>query len=89
MPVKGHVMGTVFVSKRRYSVAIYSNDHPPPHVHVRAAGRDARFLLNCPHGPVELWDYEGKWTLRQVNELGGEISERLEDCCRMWSSNHG
>lgn len=87
--IPGGTVATVFVSRRRFTVAVYANDHPPPHVHVRAAGRDARFVLNCPNGPVELWDYEGKWTLRQVNEVGEEIAARLDECCRMWRSIHG
>jgi hypothetical protein len=32
-------------------VMIYSNDHPPPHVHVIGADREAVFELHCPAGP--------------------------------------
>jgi hypothetical protein len=35
-----------------FRVVIYLNDHPPPHVHVKKAGRQARVGLL----PVELWD---------------------------------
>ncbi|WP_372784296.1 DUF4160 domain-containing protein [Phenylobacterium sp.] len=82
-------MGTVFPSRRRYRVAVNSNDHPPPHVHAFGKGCEARFKLNCPDGPVELWDYVGDWTLARLNELGGEIAARLVDCCESWEDIHG
>jgi hypothetical protein len=70
-------------------VAVNSNDHPPPHVHVFGKGCEARFELHCPNGPVTLWDFEGDWTLGHLNELGAEIAERLKDCCDVWSEIHG
>jgi hypothetical protein len=40
---------------RNVRVAIYLNDHPPPHVHaIRRGGALAKFELNCPDGPVTL-----------------------------------
>lgn len=82
-------MATVFRSKRRYRVAVNSNDHPPPHVHAFGKGCEARFKLNCPMGPVELWDHDGDWTLAHLNELGGEVASHLTDCCGVWSEIHG
>lgn len=82
-------MATAFHSHRRYRVVVRSNDHPPPHVHVLGKGCEARFRLNCPEGPVEIWDHDGPWTLAHLNELGAEIAVRLEDCCRLWSEIHG
>ena len=82
-------MATVFRSRRRYRVAVNSNDHPPSHVHVFGKGCEARFQLNCPDGPVAVWDFEGDWTRPLLNELGGEIAARLADCCRVWSEIHG
>jgi hypothetical protein len=82
-------MATVFQSRRRIRVAVNTRDHPPPHVHAFGADREARFKLNCPGGPVELWDYAGNWKLAELNELGLEIAERLEDCCKIWSEIHG
>jgi hypothetical protein len=75
-------MATVFHSRRRYRVAVNSNDQPP-HVHAFGKGCEARFKLNCPAGQVELWDSVGDWTLTHLNELGGEIAVNLEDCCRV------
>lgn len=82
-------MATVFRSRRRFRVVVYSNDHPPPHVHAVGPDGDARFLLNCPDGPVTLWDHEGSWTLALVRELGEEIADRLGECCETWSAIHG
>jgi hypothetical protein len=82
-------MATVFRSRRRYRVAVNSNDHPPPHVHAFGKGCEARFQLNCPDGPVTLWDFEGDWTLGHLNELGAEIADQIDECCRIWSEIHG
>ncbi len=82
-------MATVFHSRRRYRVAVNSNDHPPPHVHAFGKGREARFKLNCPDGPVELWDFVGDWTLAQLNGLGEEIATQLDGCCTVWREVHG
>jgi hypothetical protein len=61
------------------------------HIAISLVGKgcEARFKLNCPGGPVELWDYAGDWTLARLNELGGEIAARLEDCCVKWNEIHG
>ena len=82
-------MATVFHSRRRYRVAVNSNDHPPAHVHAFGKGREARFGLRCPGGPVELWDYGGDWTIAHLNELGAEIASQLEACCTVWRQIHG
>jgi hypothetical protein len=82
-------MATVFRTRRNVRIVVYSNDHPPAHVHALAAGREARFVLNCPDGPVELWDHVGPWKLAELNEIGGEIAERLAECCRTWKDIHG
>lgn len=83
------VMATVFHSRRRYRVVVNSNDHPPPHVHAFGKGCEARFRLNCPEGPVELWDYEGPCTRAHLVELGREIAEDLDACCDLWREIHG
>ena len=82
-------MATVFRSRRRYRVVVHSNDHPPPHVHALGKGCEARFRLNCPDGPVQLWDYDGDWSRADVVELGEEIAARLGACCKTWRDIHG
>lgn len=79
----------MFRSRRRYRVAVNSDDHAPAHVHAFGKGCEARFKLNCPTGPVEFWDGDGDWTLRHINELGEEIAAALHDCCRVWDEIHG
>lgn len=82
-------MATVFESRRRYRVAVNSDDHPPPHVHVFGKGCEARFRLNCPDGPVRLWDHDGPWTRAHITELGLEIAAELTTCCTKWREIHG
>ena len=82
-------MGTVFRSNRRFRIAVNSNDHPPPHVHAFGKGLEARFALNCPDGPAEYWDHEGPWRLKDLNELGQQISDAIDACCAEWSRVHG
>ncbi len=70
-------------------IAIFTNDHPPAHVHVIDGNRaEARFLLNCPYGPVEIWDHEG-FRLAELNAIGAMIHQDLDRICHIWSSIHG
>jgi len=69
-------------------VAIYTNDHPPPHVHVVGPDREAKFELNCPDGPVRLVEQRG-FRIPELNAVGAEIALRLSLCCRKWSAFHG
>ena len=64
-------------------VVVYSNDHPPAHVHAVGPGGRARFVLNCPDGPVELWDCTGAWAAAELNRLGVAIAAQISDCCRI------
>ncbi|MGO9740022.1 MAG: DUF4160 domain-containing protein [Roseiarcus sp.] len=82
-------MVSVFNSRRRCRVAVNSNDHPPPHVHVFGKGCEARFLLECEAGAVALWDFDGVWNRSHLNELGAEIADQLAACCAAWRRIHG
>lgn len=74
---------------RNIRVVIYSNDHPPPHVHAVGRGwARAKFELNCPAGPVRLVEQVG-FRPADVIEVGQAVAGRLEDICRQWSSIHG
>jgi len=69
-------------------VVIYSNDHPPPHVHaVKGDSARAKFNLNCPEGPVELVEQEG-FKLAEIRQTGTAIAENLIAICRKWSEIH-
>jgi Domain of unknown function (DUF4160) len=70
-------------------VVIYSNDHPPPHVHaIRRGGARAKFGLNCPHGPVTLLDQSG-FRAAEIAEIGAAIAKELPSTCSQWSAVHG
>jgi hypothetical protein len=68
---------------------IYSNDHPPPHVHaIRRGGALARFALNCPHGPVTLLS-QGGFRADEIGEIGAAVAEELPAICLKWRAIHG
>jgi len=70
-------------------VVIYSNDHPPPHVHaVKDDTARAKFNLNCPNGPVELVEQQG-FKLAEIRQIGEAIAENLTTICVKWSEIHG
>ena len=70
-------------------VVIYTNDHPPAHVHaVRVNEARAKFELNCPEGPVRLVEHDG-FRLAEINQIGGLIADDLGRICAMWSAIHG
>jgi len=70
-------------------VSIYSNDHPPPHVHaVRPDGALAKFELNCPDGPVKLVEQAG-FRMVEVNEIGAAVAAQLAEMCTKWKAIHG
>lgn len=74
---------------RNIRVAIYTNDHPPSHVHAVKGNEAAeRFKLNCPDGPVELWDHDG-FRLSELNEIGAQVANNLAAICAKWSEIHG
>ncbi len=70
-------------------VVIYSNDHPPPHVHaVKGDAAHAKFLLNCPDGPVELVEQDG-FKLAEIRQIGTAIADELTAICAKWNEIHG
>jgi len=74
---------------RNIRVAIYTNDHPPPHVHaIRPDGARAKFDLNCPDGPVRLVDQKG-FHLTEIMEIGAAIANELKPICAEWRRIHG
>ncbi len=74
---------------RNIRVAIYANDHPPPHVHaLKRGGGRAKFELNCPHGPVRLVDQAGL-RLTEVTEIGVAVAAQIEAICTEWRKIHG
>jgi len=69
-------------------VTIYTNDHRPAHVHVKASGREAVFNLNCPAGPVELRENFG-FSHPALNKLAGQLEDNRDALCAEWRNLHG
>jgi hypothetical protein len=74
---------------RNIRVAIYANDHPPPHVHaIRPGGGRAKFELNCPEGPVRLVDQTG-FRRAEIADIGAAVAAELDAICAEWRRIHG
>jgi hypothetical protein len=74
---------------RNIRVAIYNNDHPPPHVHaIKPGGGLASIELNCPDGPVRLVEQVG-FGRSEIVEIGDAVAKNLEMMCGEWSRIHG
>lgn len=69
-------------------VVIYPNDHRPPHVHVRGAGKEAVFILNCPAGPPALRGSFG-FTTAELNRIASALVVNLAVLCGEWECIHG
>ncbi len=69
-------------------MAVLSNDHPPPHVHVIGPDRSAKFELNCPAGPVRLVEQRG-FRHSELNDVIRKIAGHLNACCALWEEYHG
>ncbi|MFB9952464.1 DUF4160 domain-containing protein [Rhizobium puerariae] len=69
-------------------VVIYPNDHRPAHVHVKGAGGEAVFLLNCPGGPLELRESYG-FKLAELRRIEAMLTPELAVLCAAWSRHHG
>jgi hypothetical protein len=69
-------------------VVVYPNDHRPAHVHVIGGGCEAVFMLNCPHGPVELRENFG-FARKDLRKLQVELSANVHVLCQTWGAIHG
>lgn len=72
-------------------VVMYSNDHPPAHVHVMGDGREVIFDLNCPDGPPEVRRVSRRDDLRsaEANRIRSALIGRLAQLCAKWRAIHG
>jgi len=66
-----------------FRMSIFSNDHPPPHVHVFGAGCEALFYLNCPSGPPTLRANYG-FSERELRRIRGALSPHVKELCIRW-----
>jgi len=69
-------------------VAVYPNDHPPPHVHVIGAGCEAVFLLNCPGGPLVLRENLG-FKGPEIGRMMVDVLPEISRLCAAWEGIHG
>ena len=67
--------------------AIYTDDHPPPHVHVYGDGK-AKFFLAGRKGTPELWRSSGfkSGDLRKALMI---ITEHRDELLDIWTEIHG
>jgi hypothetical protein len=68
-------------------IVIYPNDHRPPHVHVRGAGTEAVFVLNCPGGPPTLRGSFG-FTTAELNRMSAALAGNVNALCGAWERIH-
>jgi hypothetical protein len=69
-------------------VVIYSNDHSPPHVHVIGGDRSAKYLLNCPDGPVAV-EWARRFRIAELRQIERELNKNLDHLCEAWREIHG
>jgi len=69
-------------------VAIYTNDHRPPHVHVLGQGHEVVFTLNCPTGPITLRENYG-FSRRDLAKMQERLQSDLTALCSAWERHHG
>jgi|SRR5581483_7411635 len=83
-------MSRAFVSQTTGAVVyVFSDDHCPPHVHLRHRGEGwiARVRFSFLNGTVSLMSIAPTQNIplqRVVNGFLSEVQERLPDCRRLW-----
>lgn len=86
-------MSRVFTSQGTgAAVYVFSDDHCPPHVHLRDRGEGwiARVGFSFLNDTVDLMSIAPTQNIpmqRVVNRFLSEVQERLSDCRRFWWSN--
>jgi hypothetical protein len=80
-------MSTIFRFKR-LRIAIYSNDHPPPHVHVIGPDREARIVIGDESKPPAVWDFYG-FQRRELIQVLHEVARRQDELLTAWRTIHG
>lgn len=71
-------------------VMIYTEDHPPAHVHVHEADAQAVFVLNCPSGPPKLRGGRGSGLVgRTAARMSRILQSRVPYLCMEWERIHG
>ena len=79
---------STFVREGGLRVQILSNDHPPPHVHVRGGGFHAKILIGDENTAPEL-DELKSGDVRRIKFAMRLVAENQELLLREWKSIHG
>ncbi|MCC6196483.1 MAG: DUF4160 domain-containing protein [Burkholderiales bacterium] len=79
-------MATLFLLGR-IRIVVYSNDHPPPHIHAVSEGH-ARFALGETPADVRLVESE-RMSRRELRSIAEAIIARHDDCLKAWIRIHG
>ncbi|SAL87157.1 hypothetical protein AWB68_08297 [Caballeronia choica] len=77
------------IDRNGYRVLVRTADPRPAHVHVRGAGYEVVFLLNCPQGPLALREFKGNIPAARIRRLANEIETELAVMCAAWRKYHG
>ena len=80
-------MVTVF-RVRRFRIVIYSNDHPPAHVHAIGPECEARIALGRVGEHPRLMTNDGL-TRVELEEILTEIGDQIEVLRLRWREIHG
>lgn len=76
-------MSPTIIRPRNYQVMIFTNDHPPAHVHVRRAGNEARISLD----PIEVMDNYG-FRNREIKQILRIIEDNQTLLLTEWDNIH-
>lgn len=77
-------MSPTVLREAGYQFIIFTNDHPPPHVHARRAGNAARVRLE----PVELLHNRG-FNTRERSKILAIVQEQRDVLLAAWDAIHG
>lgn len=76
-------MTPTVLREKGYRVMIYTHDHPPAHVHVVAAGKEAKVSLD----PIAIIE-NGGYNRRELSEVASLVERNREFLLMKWDEYH-
>jgi hypothetical protein len=76
-------MSPTVLRESGYQFIIFTNDHPPAHVHVRRSGKAARIRLE----PVEILDSH-EFNTRELGKILSIVEENQDVILEAWDAIH-
>lgn len=73
--------------KNGFRVQVFTDDHPPAHVHVAFGDSRMRFVLG--EGHVKLDKVKGRPKRSELRRAAKIVAECLESCWKAWEKYHG